>query len=280
MNDIALERFESNVCVTRYVKRGFGSEVILLIHGMGCSSLEWSENIDYLSTHMTVIAVDLVGFGASDKPFSFDYSAAGQATQLLALMDELKILNFHIVGNSFGGKVAIEMANAAQQRVKSLTLVASAGAGSDAPLPMRLSTIPIVGSLLRRPNFEEFKKDWNAAFYNSSLLSNERVEKKYKDSLVAGAHHSHLQTVRSMINLWGFKRSDIDSMKRKIRAIRCRVLIVWGRQDVMLPVAHAQIFKSLIPGSQLHVFEQCGHAPQIEKSVEFNLLVNSFVMNN
>lgn len=113
LNDIAVHSFESTGVVTRYLKRGNGREAVLFLHGLGCSSLEWSENVEALARNLTVVAVDLIGFGTSDKPADFDYSARGQARQLIGLMDELGIDQWHLVGNSFGGKVAIEIADIA-----------------------------------------------------------------------------------------------------------------------------------------------------------------------
>jgi 4,5:9,10-diseco-3-hydroxy-5,9,17-trioxoandrosta-1(10),2-diene-4-oate hydrolase len=277
LHDIADQSFRSKVAVTRYVKRGHGPETLLLLHGLGCSSLEWSENVGPLSRSMTVIAVDLIGFGASDKPAKFDYSSRGQARQLIALLDELGIERVHLVGNSFGGKVAIDIADMAGERVKSLTLVASAGAGKEAPLPMRISTLPFVGKLLPKPSYPEFRKGWQFVFVDAQKLSEERIRRKYHDAMQPDAQRSHLLTVRSMMNIWGFKRSDLQAMTNKVANIRCKTLIVWGCQDVLLPVAHAHVFKERIQGATLKLFEGCGHAPQIERSEEFNRLLEDFI---
>jgi pimeloyl-ACP methyl ester carboxylesterase len=279
LNDIAEQSFRSEGVVTRYLKRGHGPETLLLMHGLGCSSLEWSENVDSLSRSMTVIAVDLIGFGASDKPAGFDYSSRGQALRLIALMDELGIDRVHLVGNSFGGKVAIDIADIAGERVQSLTLVASAGAGKEAPLPMRISTLPFVDRLLPKPSYPDFRKGWQAAFFDAKKLSEERIRKKYHDAMQPDAQRSHLLTVRSMMNVWGFKKTDLQAMVHKVDNVRCKTLIVWGCQDLLLPVSHAHVFKERIQGATLKLFEGCGHAPQIERSEEFNRLLESFIQS-
>lgn len=279
LNDIAVDSSRSTGVVTRYLKQGNGPEAVLLLHGLGCSSLEWSENVEHLSKSLTVVVVDLIGFGASDKPADFDYSARGQARQLMALLDELGIDQFHVVGNSFGGKVAIEMADIAGERVQSLTLVASAGGGKEAPLPMRISTLPFVAKLLPKPSFPDFKKGWQAAFFDAQRLSEERIHRKYHDSMQPHAQRSHLLTVRSMMNLWGFKKSDLHAMASKVANIRCKTLIVWGCQDVLLPVSHAHVFQQRIQGAVLKLFEGCGHAPQIERAEEFNQLLEGFILS-
>jgi pimeloyl-ACP methyl ester carboxylesterase len=280
LNDIAVYSSKTTAVMTRYLKRGDGPQAVLLLHGLGCSSLEWSENVEYLSQRLTVVAVDLIGFGASDKPAGFDYSARGQANQLVALMNELGIDQYHVVGNSFGGKVAIELANIKERCVKSLTLVASAGAGREAPLPLRISTLPWMGLLRPQPLFSDFKKGWQAAFFDTRTLSEDRMRKKYHDALHPDAQRSHRQTLRSMMNIWGFKKSDMQAMACKVANIRCKTLIVWGCQDALLPVAHAQVFKDRIQGATVKLFEGCGHAPQIERAEEFNLMLEQFILSH
>jgi pimeloyl-ACP methyl ester carboxylesterase len=272
-----LDEFSTGRGTLRYVKAGSGDETLLLIHGLGCSSLEWSENIEPLARRMTVIAVDLVGFGSSDKPTAFDYTARSQAQQLLALMDALHIEGFHVAGNSFGGKVAIELTDLAAHRIKTLTLVDSAGAGREAPKPMRISTLPLLWRFMHKPTYEEFRQGWQAAFHDPGKLTEDRVRQKFADARPPQAQLSHRQTVLAMMNFRGFRKADLASLERKTRAIRCRTLIVWGRQDLFLPVSHAEVFKGRIEGATLEIFEECGHAPQIEQAETFNQLLERFI---
>lgn len=266
-----------NGVTTKYLKKGSSSEALLLIHGLGCSSLEWSENVDYFAATMTVVAVDLVGFGESDKPNTFEYSSRAQAIQLIELMSELGFDEFHLVGNSYGGKVAIEIVDLIQDCAKSLTLVASAGGGVEAPFHLRLQTLPFVGELLPSPNFENFKLGWQSAFFDKEKLTEVRLQKKFEDSNTVGAKTSHLKTLRSMMNIFGFKRSDYADLNLKIARISCPVLIVWGENDLFLPLEHAHTLDQRIKNSKLVIFDACGHAPQIERSEEFNDALAKFI---
>jgi pimeloyl-ACP methyl ester carboxylesterase len=261
----------------RYWKKGHSSSTILLIHGMGCSCLEWSENIDSLANLSTVIAVDMVGFGKSEKPDGYDYSPVNQALTLIKLLGQLNVEEVHLVGNSLGGRVAIEMASILGDGAKSLTLVASAGGASDAPSIMRLQTLPIIGKLLTKPDRVKHQVGWSSVFVDKRQLSQERIDEKFEDSLLPGAQASALATVRSMIDLRGFKRRDIEQLHHKIRALNTRVMIVWGDSDPLLPVHHAATFHSLLKNSVVHIFKQCGHAPQIEQADKFNQLLVRFV---
>lgn len=261
----------------RYWKKGTSTTTVLLIHGMGCSSLEWSENIDFLAENATVIAVDMVGFGKSDKPTKYDYSPFNQAQTLIKLLRHLDVQDVHLVGNSLGGRVAIEMASELGHKAKSLTLVASAGGATDAPLVLRLQTLPIIGRLLSRPDRASNQMGWKSVFVDKSQLLQERIDEKFEDSLLPGAQDSAIATVRSMINLRGFKRKDIKRLHLKIRALDTRVMVIWGDSDPLLPVHHAAKFQALLKDAVVQIFEQCGHAPQIEYAEKFNRLLLQFI---
>jgi pimeloyl-ACP methyl ester carboxylesterase len=261
----------------RYWKKGNSSSTILLIHGMGCSCLEWSENIDFLADHSTVIAVDMVGFGKSDKPDGYDYSPVNQARTLIKLLGHLHVKEVHLVGNSLGGRVAIEMASILGNRAISLTLAASAGGAADAPHAMRLQTLPIIGKLLTKPDRIKHQVGWSSVFVDQSRLSQERIDEKFQDSLRPGAQASALATVRAMIDLRGFKRRDIEQLHQKIKALDAPVMIIWGDSDPLLPVHHVATFQGLLKNSEVHIFDQCGHAPQIEQADKFNQLLTQFI---
>lgn len=262
----------------RYWKIGRANKVILLLHGMGCSALEWSENMIHLSNQFTVIAVDMVGFGKSDKPRNFEYSAQSQARIIQKLLMTLGIKNLSLVGNSFGGRVAIELSNLLGKSVQTLTLVASAGAGKDAPRTLRLQTLPVLGPWLCKPNFHNHQLGWRSVFVNQEKISDERIHEKFQDALEKNSQYASRATLQSMLNIFGFKA--LDQFHKKVRAIKVPTLILWGDSDPMLPVSHAHHFKALIPQAKLIILEKCGHAPQIEHDETFNALLESFVLSH
>lgn len=261
----------------RYWKKGNAASTILLVHGMGCSCLEWSENIDFLAENATVIAIDMVGFGKSDKPAWYDYSPVNQAQTLIKFLRNLDVHEVHLVGNSFGGRVAIEMASLLGEKAQSLTLVASAGGATDAPMVIRLQTLPIIGKLLTKPDRLRNQTGWSSVFVDKNQLSQERIDEKFHDALLPGAQSSALATVRSMIDIRGFKRRDIEQLHQKIKVLESRVMVIWGDSDPLLPVHHAAKFQALIKDAVVHIFEQCGHAPQIEQAQKFNRLLLQFI---
>jgi len=260
----------------RFWMLGQAKNTIFLLHGMGCSCLEWSENIEKLSEQFTVIAVDMIGFGKSSKPVDYSYSPVNQAKTLIQLLNRLNIKEVHLVGNSFGGRVAIEMASLLGDRAHSLTLVASAGGGSDAPLPMRLLTLPVIGKFFNKLTIDSHTIGWKSIFVNKEKICQERIDEKFKDALLPGAQSSALATFKTMMDIRGFKRSDLKSLHRKLKELDLQTLIIWGDSDPLLPLNHAHRFQALIKNTRLDVFNQCGHAPQIEHPVKFNLALCEF----
>jgi pimeloyl-ACP methyl ester carboxylesterase len=142
---------------------------------------------------------------------------------------------------------------------------------------MRLQTLPIIGKLLTKPDRIKHQVGWSSVFLDKSRLSQERINEKFQDSLLPGAQASALATVRSMINVRGFKRQDIEQLHQKIKVLETRVMIVWGDSDPLLHVHHAATFQGLLKNSVVHIFEQCGHAPQIEQADKFNQLLTQFI---
>ena len=114
----------------RYAKRGDGGEAVLLVHGFGGDLDNWLFNLDALAEKATVYALDLPGHGQSSKTIA-DPSPAGLSHALVGLMDAVGIADAHIVGHSVGGAVAMQTARDAPDRVKSLTLICSAGLGPE-----------------------------------------------------------------------------------------------------------------------------------------------------
>lgn len=261
----------------RYFEDGEEGQSLLLIHGLGCSALEWSENIDELAKYYRVIAVDLIGFGKSDKPKNFSYTPSSQALILKKLSLVLKLEHVNVVGNSYGGLVAIEFAKLYPLMTSSLTLVNSAGGGLIAPFGMRLSSLPLVGEYMTKPTRQSCKQGFEFVMYDPALLEDERVDTNYAYSMMKGSKYSTLSTLRGIINITGFIKSYVTSVHTFLQQSSLKTLIIWGRHDPLLPVDHALKFQSLINNSVLNIFENAGHAPMFESPQLFNKTLISFL---
>lgn len=260
----------------RYFEDGEDGQSLLLIHGLGCSALEWSENIDELAKYYRVTAVDLIGFGKSDRPKNFSYSPSNQASVLKKISSALNLGKVNVVGNSYGGLVAIEFARLYPEMTSSLTLVNSAGGGLTAPFGMRLLSLPLVGEYMTKPTRQSCKQGFEFVMYDPALLEDERVDANYAYSIVQGSKYSTLSTLRGIINITGFIKSYVASLHAFLKQSSVRTLIIWGKHDPLLPIDHALKFQSLINNSVLNIFENAGHAPMFECPQLFNKTLISF----
>lgn len=261
---------------TRYWEIGSNGVPVVLLHGICCSVEEWRENVLALSAKHRVFAVDLIGYGLTDKPTNETYSIRRLAQFTIDFLTAKKIECAHFVGNSMGGRIALECALMAPERVSSMVLVAPAGVGRETVMTLRLATLPVLGDMLTRPSCHGVKMLWKGAFYDASLVTDELVETKYKYASMPGAHKAFLKTLRSFVSLGGFMRGQLESLHTELPSLGMQVLVVWGKQDNFLPVAHAKILKRLLPNAKIELVDECGHAPQIEKASLFNKMVLNF----
>lgn len=252
--------------------RGGGSgPVLVLIHGMAGSSATWRFVLPTLAEHFTVVAPDLVGHGESEKPrgdYSLGAFASGVRDLLLALGHEHATL----VGQSFGGGVAMQFAYQFPERCERLVLVSSGGLGDEVTLLLRLLALP--GSEFVLPlacnNFIHGAgvtvSGWLA---NIGLHAGRHVAEVWDSygSLADGeTRTAFLHTLRSVIDVEGQRVSAAD---RLYLAAGVPTLIVWGDHDRIIPVEQGRASHDAIPGSRLEIFEGVGHYPQCERPERF-----------
>lgn len=253
----------------RYLEAGDASKPkVILLHGLGASAdNSWQPNpmvssIVALSAKYHVIAPDQIGFGKSDKPF-LKYRVGTYVDFLDKFMSELKIEKASLVGNSLGGWVSGLMAVKYPNRVEKLILVDSAGLE---PAIIDFNRIYQLNNSTR----DEIRSNLKLIFANP-MFHNE-------------AFVDQFMTARVMTNDGYTINSLIESIKRKedflngdLGKIKKPTLIIWGRQDGLIPVSDGEKFNKGIAGSTLVIFEQCGHVPQFEKFPEFTKTVLEFL---
>ncbi len=236
---------------------------VILLHGLGGSILNWATNTGAIAQNYHVIALDQIGFGKSDKP-SLKYRIGTYADFLDKFMAELKIEKASLVGNSMGGWVAGWMAIKYPNRVEKIVLADAAGI-----VPANFNEAQIYQ--LNNSTRDEIRANMKLIFANPLFQNNEALVDQF-------------MTARVTANDGGTINSIIDSIKRKedflndrLGEIKKPTLIIWGKQDGLLPVANAYTFNKGIAGSELVVFDQCGHVPQFEKAADFNKKVLEFL---
>jgi pimeloyl-ACP methyl ester carboxylesterase len=263
---------------TRYWQEGGSGTPVLLLHGLACSVLEWRHNLSALAAAHVVTAVDLPGHGLSGKPGQFDYDIPGLARFVLAFMDQLGLQRVHLVGNSLGGRLALECALLAPERLWSMTLLDPAGvARRPTLLEFRLATVPGLGELLTRPNPMGTRMLWRKAFAAPDrFVTDGLVEEKCRLASQPGAHAAFLRTLRSFVGLGGFEPSQVRSLQEAMPGLNTPALVIWGRQDRFVPCAHAEVLRECLPDVEVQIWDGCGHAPMIECAPAFHRELLSF----
>lgn len=250
----------------RYIEAGSDNQQkLILLHGLGSSAESWQMNIGRLAQKFHVFAPDQIGFGKSDKPF-LKYRITTYVDFLDKFMSELRIEKAHLIGNSMGGWVAALMALKYPSRVEKLVLVASAGL-----LPANFDEMQIYQ--LNNSTREEIRENMKKVFANPLFYSNEALVDQFLTQRVI-ANDGY--TIASLIE--SIRRRE-DFLNEKINQIKKSTLIVWGKQDGLLPVSDAYAFNKGIAGSKLVIFDSCGHLPQLEKADEFNRVVEDFLLS-
>lgn len=244
----------------------------VLIHGIACSVLEWQHNAAALATTHRVYVFDLLGCGLTDKPVDETYTIARLAQFTLDFMTAVGLERAHLAGNSLGGSISLECARVAPQRVASMLLVDPAAIDRVGTLlEFRLTTLPFLGELLSKPNAIGTRMLWRKAVaHPDKHITDDLVRTKVALARLPGAHEAFLKTLRSFVDLTGFKAAHVQALHLALPGIATPTLVLWGRQDGFITVSHAQVLGSLLPNAQVEIWDDCGHVPQIEYPEKFN----------
>lgn len=247
-----------------YVEAGSGPTVVLL-HGLGGSSQNWAFNKDVLAQKFRVVVPDQLGFGRSDKPFT-NYRVATYVDFLDGFLKELKIERASLVGNSLGGWIAAAYTLAHPEKVERLVLVDAAGFAPPADFDM--NTLAGLNPSTR----EGMKFLATLIFSNKQLFTSDAaIDLLLKQRLSAGDGYT-IQSISQSVA----RREDM--LDNRLSGIKKATLLIWGRDDGLTPLKeYGERFHKEIKGSELLVFEQCGHVPQIEKAAEFNAALLKFL---
>jgi 2-hydroxy-6-oxonona-2,4-dienedioate hydrolase len=248
----------------RYLEAGDAAKPkVILLHGLGGSAENWQFTVPALAAQFHVIAPDQIGFGKSDKPL-LKYRVGTYADFLDKFMAELKIEKASLVGNSMGGWVAAFAAIKYPNRVEKIVLADAAGI-----IPANVNTDAIYQ--LNNSTRDEIRANLKLIFANPMFQNNEALVDQFMTARVAAGDG---YTINSLIE--SIRRKE-DFLNDRLGEIKKPTLIIWGRQDGLLPVSDAALFNKGIAGSQLVIFDACGHVPQFEKAADFNREVLKFL---
>ncbi|MEN9502558.1 MAG: hypothetical protein RI964_1843 [Pseudomonadota bacterium] len=254
---------------TNYHDVGTGAPV-LLIHGSGPGVSAWANwrlTIPELAKQYRVIAPDMAGFGFSERQPNAVYNMDNWVAQAVGLLDALEIEKASVVGNSFGGALALALAIRHPERVHKLVLMGSVGV----PFAITDELDRVWGY---EPSLANMKSLLDIFAYSRALVTDELAELRYQASIREGFQGSFASMFPAPRQQWV---DAMTSQTEDIRALPHHTLIVHGRDDKVIPLQNAYDLVSLIDHSELHVFGQCGHWTQIEHAARFNQLVADFL---
>ena len=259
----------------RYVQAGEGP-VVVLLHGLAASLLTWYCNIDVLAdAGYRVIAPDLPGYGDSDKPSHLDYGPDSAANFVYDFSQELGLERFSLVGSSAGGLIAGLFALENPKMVEKMVLVGSGGFGRKVSWFLRVMSLPVVGDLVYQPWLNNMMGVTKYLFYRPPAVLQELLPEMDRVKLLPGARTAMLRSVRSSINLMGLRKEGY--ILERLKDSPVPLMTVWGAEDIIIPVSHADDVRRELPDSVVRVIPECGHWPQMEKPGQFNPMLTSFL---
>jgi pimeloyl-ACP methyl ester carboxylesterase len=268
---IALEprTIEAGGVQISYLEAGAGEPVVML-HGSGpgvSAIANWQHNIGTLSQQFRVLAPDIVGFGATQRPDDVVYSLRTWTDHIWAFLDAHGIEKTAIVGNSLGGRIALQMATDSPDRIAKMVLMGAPGVG------MTL-TDGLAALRAYEPSHDAMRDLLRNYFaVNPTMITDELVEIRYRASIADGAYEAY----RAMFLDPRHAGSELSITEDEVRAIATPTLLVHGREDKVVPVQVSVTMLGLLPNADLHVFSACGHWTQIERADEFSALVSDYL---
>ena len=264
-----------NTGSVHYVKAGQGPPLVLL-HGLGVSVATWHNNFSAFASRYKVYAPDLPGHGDTDKP-DIPYGLDVGVEFLPEFLDALGLDgNVTLMGNSAGGMVAAASALRQPDRFKALVLISPVGLGRNLGLPIRLASLPLIGKPLHKLDGKSKTRFVQRIFHDKSALHPEAYQELIRVRSIPEARRTELGVIRRNVTFRGLRKSLVIPHHDMLN-LPVPTLLVWGRQDKIIPVKHALHAAERYPSMEVRIFQECGHWPHMEQSEAFNQAVLDFL---
>jgi len=246
----------------RYLESGTSNRTLVLLHGLGASAERWEYVIPLLNKNHNVIALDLIGFGHSDKP-SVDYTTEFFSKFLFDFLNHLGIEKTNIVGSSLGGQIAAECAASYKDTIGKLVLVSPSGM-------MKQSTPSLDAYIMAAlyPTTENAKTAYALMTGSTQKDVSHIIDDFIKRMSLPNAKMAFMSTIL------GLKNSNVIT---KLLKISIPTLIIWGELDPVIPIKYADTFVSSIRDCRFYEMKGCGHTPYVEKPNKFSEIVLDFI---
>lgn len=254
---------------THYHDVGEGKPVLLL-HGSGpgvSAWANWRHAIPALAEDARVIAMDIVGFGLTERPDSVRYSLRTWTDHVWDFLDAMGLDQVSVIGNSLGGRLALQMAEDHPDRLDRIVLMGAPGVGMS-----MTDGLKALRAYEPSPQaMEDLLKGYFAV--DKSIITDDLVQIRYEASAAPGAHEAYRKMFFDPEHAGG----ELGITEEQVSKVTMPTLLVHGLEDAVVPVDVAWTMLRLLPDADLHVFARCGHWTQIERSAEFNRLVADFL---
>lgn len=257
-----------------YVEYPGVGENIFLLHGFGSSTYTWNDVMPYLNNlGYHVWALDMKGFGWSDKPINAAYDPHTLALEVNAFMEIMGLENVTFAGNSLGGYVGTLLALKHPDKVKNLVLVDAAGQPPKKhPLVVSMAKLPFSAAFMKLVNGSWIiRMNLKDTVYDKKVVTPEKVDAYFSRLCTQGGIDAQVAVARSI---------DFDNMPEHVKRLsdlKAKTLIIWGENDKWIPLEQGKKFKRDIDGSILVVLPGCGHIPQEEKPEETAQAIADFI---
>jgi pimeloyl-ACP methyl ester carboxylesterase len=255
---------------------GSGGDPILCLHGLGASMFSWRNFIAPFSQSHKLILVDFKGCGKSPKPKDTHYSIHEHANEIYKMIMEENLSNLTLIGNSLGGAIAlllaIRLCEQQPNRLSKLILIDSAGDKNYLPAHLKLARSILGAAIIYlSPSKLAAMIVLRMCYYDKKRITGKDVAAYAGPIASRGGRNALLQTSKQCIP------PNADELLAKVKTVTVPTLILWGREDGVIPLKVGELLHRMIPNSTLEVIEQCGHIPQEEKPDETIARISRFL---
>jgi len=268
---------KTNPPIKLAVEKAGSGEPILFLHGLGTSAYTWRHILPEFAKTNRVIAIDLKGFGASDKPDDEKYSVIDQAALVRAFIEQENLQNLTVIGHSFGGGVtlalALDLAESKSRRLKQIVLMDTIAYKQTLPIFFQILNTPAIGPISMHliPPEVQITEALNIAYHDDKAIPAASVIEYAQPLYAPEAKEALRKTVQQIIP------PNIEDYAQRYKSIQLPTLILWCQHDKIIPLAFGRRLALDIKGASLNVIKDCGHMPQEERPAETIRAVRDFL---
>ena len=254
-------------CRVHFLERGEG-EPVLLVHSAGQSIYTWRELMPALCKRYRVIAIDLPGFGHSDRPYSLSYSMDEMADALLKILDALHVPVAHVVGCTMGAMYALYAMTKMPLRFGKVVALAPGGVGKNHPARVRGLEGPFGFFVRESYGKKDFQKNLPLFYYDGTIVTDEVVNQYYATCDDFASRQALMYAVRNF---------DEEPVLAALTKCNKEALILWGEEDKLVPIDRLFEWKDRLPGNVYYSLRNVGHWMHEEKAAALAEIVDRYI---